>query len=98
MKSKNSAPLTRAEHAHMDRLRNLPCSVCDAPGPSYAHHISQGQHFTAVALCFDCHQGYNGIHGTKAFWKIRKIDEMGALNITTERLFYGVEKSYRKSF
>lgn len=41
MRSKNSAALTTSEKKHMERLRQLPCSVCDAPGPSYGHHIKQ---------------------------------------------------------
>jgi len=87
MKSKNSAPLTKAERDHMDQLRMLPCSVCDAPGPSFAHHIKQGHHFTAVALCGDCHQGsFNGIHGQKRAWIVRKLDELAALNITLKRM------------
>ena len=57
------------------------------PGPSAAHHIVQGQHFTTVALCDDCHQGSeNGWHGRKVMWRIMKLDELGALNITLGRL------------
>jgi len=87
MRTKNSAPLTRAEREHMNKLRNLPCSVCDAPGPSYAHHIEQGQHFTAVAVCESCHtSNFNGIHGQRRAWIVRKLDELSALNITLQRL------------
>lgn len=87
MKSKNSAPLTHAERAHMERLRMLPCSVCDAPGPSFAHHIQQGHHFTAVAVCESCHtSNFNGWHGQKRAWIVRKLDEIAALNITLKRL------------
>ena len=87
MRSKNSSPLTRAEKQHMDKLRNLPCSVCDAPGPSYAHHIEQGQHFTAVAVCESCHVSpFFGWHGQKRAWIVRKLSELDALNITLQRL------------
>lgn len=86
MRSKNSAALTTSEKKHMERLRQLPCSVCDAPGPSYGHHIKQWLHFTAVAVCYDCHQGRDGWHGTKALWRIMKLDEIAALNITLKRL------------
>jgi hypothetical protein len=78
--------LTARERAHLERVRRLQCSVCDAEGPSYAHHIEQGQQYTCVALCYDCHQGKHGWHGDKAFWKIRKMDELAALNETIERL------------
>lgn len=87
MKSKNSKAHTAAESAHMAEVKGLPCSVCDAPGPSDAHHIRQGCHFTTVALCRDCHMGsHNGWHGRKALWRIRHFDEMDALNITIGRL------------
>lgn len=78
--------LTAKERAHLGRVKEQPCSVCDAPGPSEAHHIEQGLQYTAVALCPECHRGHNGWHGTKAFWKIRKMDELKALNITIQRL------------
>lgn len=91
MRSKNSKPLTSAEHAHLEAVKWLPCSVCDAPSPSDAHHINQGQHFTAVALCKDCHQGSdNGWHGRKVMWRIMKMDELAALNVTLQRLGLGV--------
>jgi hypothetical protein len=78
--------LTAAQRKHLGRVKELPCSVCDAEGPSQAHHIKQGQQYTAIALCYECHQGCNGWHGTKAFWNIRKMDELAALNVTIERL------------
>lgn len=87
MRSKNSKPLTGEEKTHLERVKSLQCSVCDAPAPSAAHHIVQGDHYTTVALCHDCHQGSkNGWHGQKAIWRVYKIDELGALNITLRRL------------
>lgn len=71
----------------MARVKMLPCSVCDAPPPVEAHHIVQGQHFTTVAVCADCHSGaFNGWHGRKVMWLVKKLDELGALNITLGRL------------
>lgn len=90
--------LTAREREHLGRVKALPCSICDAPGPSHAHHIKQGSQFTAVALCPDCHMGYNGIHGTKAFWRIRKMDELDALDVTIRRLFDGRERLVGGSF
>ena len=87
MRSKNSRSLTVAEREHLGRVKSLPCSVCDAPPPSAAHHVKQGQHFSAVALCADCHQGsINGWHGQKAMWRVMKMDELDALAVTVERL------------
>ena len=80
--------LTAAEREHLSRVKELPCSVCDAPGPSDAHHVKQGLQYTCVALCKDCHQGsLMGWHGQKRAWAIRKMDELAALNVTIRRLF-----------
>lgn len=87
MRSPNQKPATRAERAHLARVKELPCSICDAPGPSEAHHLTQGQHFTCAALCSDCHRGsQNGWHGQKVMWRIRKMDELDALAVTLQRL------------
>ena len=86
MRSKNSKAHTAAESAHLAAVKALPCSLCDANPPSAAHHVNQGQHFTAIALCYECHQGRDGWHGTKVLWRIRKWDEWDALNVTIERL------------
>lgn len=81
---------TKSEHAHVEDVRSLPCSVCDASGPSAAHHIRQDDAYSCVALCQDCHQGpHNGIHGRRAIWKVKRMDEMDALIITFRRLLYG---------
>ena len=84
--------ISARERQHLANVKALACSVCDAPGPSEAHHLVQGQQFTAVALCPDCHRGYNGWHGTKAFWRIRKMDELDALDVTIRRLIDGCER------
>lgn len=82
---------TKLERAHVEQVKRLPCSVCDAPGPSHAHHIEQSLVFSCVALCFDCHQGpHNGIHGQRAIWKVKKMDELHALCVTFERLQGGM--------
>ena len=79
--------LNNRERAHLAKVKNLPCSVCDAPAPSEAHHIKQGQQYTAVALCADCHRGgFNGWHGQRRIWDVMKMDELAALNVTLERL------------
>ena len=87
MQSKNSKPLTERERAHLMKVRACPCSVCNAEPPSDAHHIKQGRHFCAVALCKECHQdGTLGWHGNRVAWRIAKMDELDALNRTLERL------------
>lgn len=86
VRTKNAKPINARESDHMAGVKSLPCSVCDAPAPSAAHHINQGQHYTTVALCWECHQGKQGWHGDKTLWRIRKMDELGALNVTLARL------------
>lgn len=79
--------LTDRQRAHIARVKQLPCSVCDAPGPSDAHHIAQSLQFCVVALCKDCHQGsFMGWHGQRRSWAIHKMGELDALNVTIERL------------
>jgi len=79
--------LTDRERKHLAKVKELPCSVCDSPGPSEAHHVKQGLQYTCVALCVDCHRGpLLGIHGRKMMWAIKKMDELAALNVTIERL------------
>ena len=80
--------LNKEERIHLALIKELPCSVCDAPGPSEAHHIKQGLQYTCVALCVDCHRGpVLGLHGQKRMWAIKKMDEMDALNVTLKNLF-----------
>jgi hypothetical protein len=85
----NSRPNT-AERAHLARVKALPCSVCDAPVGSEAHHIEQSNAWTCVALCPDCHRGpILGWHGQRRAWAIRKMDELKALAVTVRRLMEG---------
>jgi hypothetical protein len=79
--------LNPAERRHLAMVKALPCSVCDAPGPSEAHHIVQGLQYTCIALCPECHTGPRmGWHGQRFAWKIRKMEEIDALNVTIKRL------------
>ena len=88
MRSKTSKSISAAERVHVGRVKALPCSVCDEPGPSDAHHIKQGQHYTVVALCKSCHQGsLMGLHGQRRMRAIKKMDEVDALAVTVQRLF-----------
>ena len=80
--------MNKAEREHVGRVKALSCSVCDETGPSDAHHIKQGQHYTVVALCKSCHQGsLMGLHGQRRMWAIKKMDEVDALAVTVQRLF-----------
>ncbi len=78
--------LTDADRRHLARVKDLPCGVCGEPGPSEAHHIEQGLHYTCIPLCPECHRGSGGWHGTKALWRVRKLTELDVLNDTIRRL------------
>lgn len=79
--------LSTKDRLHLARVKGLPCSVCDAPAPSEAHHVKQGSQYLCVSLCQDCHRGsFNGLHGQRRMWAIKKMDEIDALAITVERL------------
>ncbi len=83
----NSKHLSARDKKHLHRIKEMPCAVCGAVGPSDAHHIVQGLHYLAIPLCKDCHQGSrNGIHGEKAMWNVMRLDEMRALNNTLAAL------------
>jgi hypothetical protein len=79
--------LNANERKHLAMVKELPCGVCEAPGPSEAHHIEQGLQFLCIPLCPDCHRGsFNGHHGQRRIWKVLKKDEMSVLNDTIRRL------------
>ena len=78
--------LSRRQREHICKVKEMPCSLCDMPGPSAAHHIEQSLHYCVVALCWECHQGTRGWHGDKTLWRLRKATELTALNVTIERL------------
>lgn len=92
MQSKNKKAPTVAEAAYIAHVANLPCSVCDQGGgdsaPSEVHEIEQGNWWLSIALCGGCHRGpINGLHGQRQMWKLKKLNEQGALAITIRRVF-----------
>ncbi len=89
MQSKNKAAMRAKEREHVSMVKEMDCGVCGASGPSDAHELNQGQWFTSIPLCKDCHQGsLNGWHGQRRIWKVLKKDELSVLNETIERMFY----------
>lgn len=87
-----NSKLSPKERAYLLEVKSLPCGVCGAAGPSDAHHIEQGLHYLCIPLCKDCHTGYNGWHGTKALWRIRKLDEQKVLNETIKEIVWNKER------
>ena len=76
----------KRERTYIERIKNLPCSVCGSPSPSEAHHIDQKCAWLCIPLCVECHRGNEGLHGTKALWRVYKLDELGALGKTIEMM------------
>jgi len=82
-----NSTFTKDERLWVGYVKEQPCSVCGALGPSDAHHIKQGKHYTCVALCKSCHQGSKmGWHGEKRAWAIAKMEELDALNETLRNI------------
>lgn len=95
MQSKNKKAMSASERAHVALIKDMACVLCDATAPSEAHEIKQGSWFLSVPLCPDCHRGQNGWHGTKAYWRIKKMDELDALAIAIKRI---MEKKHVNAF
>jgi hypothetical protein len=85
MRSKNSRPIDTAEREYLAWIKEQPCSCCGAPGPSEAHHLVQGDHFTTIPLCIPCHRGPKGLHGDQSLLLVRHKTEFGCLNETVRR-------------
>lgn len=85
MKSKNKPAMTAAERRHVDRVAQLSC-VVDNAEPVEIHEFEQGQWFTAVPLCAECHRGTHGWHGTRQRWTRARMDPLKAINETLRRL------------
>ena len=98
MHSKNKAKPTASERLHIARIKAISCIICDASAPSECHEINQGQWFTSMPLCADCHRGsLNGIHGQRRLWNVYKMDELSALNETIRKLSEGMPQETTRS-
>lgn len=78
---------------YLDRVRELPCFICQKPAPSSAHHIRAGMgksqkasDFLTIPLCHEHHQGRSGIHGDRSEMRLRKLTELDLLADTIRRL------------
>ncbi len=86
MRSKNKPAQTKVEAAHAERVSQLPCIVCQAPAPSEVHEPEQGLWLIAIPLCYACHRGPQGWHGTRLRWSLKKMTELKAINETHRKL------------
>lgn len=81
---------------HMGKVAQLGqeigCIVCGEVF-AHVHHVMEGRtpgrrsgDFTTIPLCYECHEGKHGIHGTRQRWTLHKDSELAALNRTLEAL------------
>lgn len=87
----------------MERVAAMPCVCCEMLGQSqdgktFVHHIREDQGasqraspYLTVPLCYECHQGKNGIHGDRALLKVLKISEIDLLAATISNLCKGLK-------
>ena len=79
-------------------VARLPCVLCEKLGQeqrarTHVRHIRSGQGlrqragaYLLCALCGECHQGPDGIHGTRALLRMAKCTELDLLDMTIERV------------
>lgn len=94
--------MTKAELKHKAKLADMACVICERlygqhPGGNVTlHHLrsggfGKGDYTTLFPLCFDHHQGANGIHtlGTKAWERKFGVSQQDLLALTIERANLG---------
>ena len=95
MRSKNSPRASAAEVAHLGRVKQLRCVCCyllerEQSHPTDVHHIRAGgearSHWLVIPLCWDCHQGQNGVEEKRTYLRILKVSEWGLLAIVMQWL------------
>lgn len=87
MRSKSKPAQTKAEREYVALLAQMPCVVCDDDGPVEVHEPEQGLWHASMPLCVPCHRGPEGWHGTRLRWKLRRMDELKAINKTVAGVF-----------
>lgn len=80
----------KAALEYMGLVKRLPCCVCGAHGPSYAHHcISDNtirDDLKTIPLCYPCHQGPNGIHAAKRTWEAANGKDYSFVGMTRRKV------------
>jgi len=75
---------------HMARVKGLSCICCGHPPPSAAHHVTGDgmprNDMRVLPLCYECHQGQNGYHNSKAAWVAKYGPDFGLLEIVESLL------------
>jgi len=91
MYSKNKPSQTAAERRHVAKLAALEwCCVCEDTGTMEIHEPEQGLWFASIPLCFQCHRGTDGWHGTRQRWYLRRVNLVQAIDKTYRALALAV--------
>lgn len=83
--------------AHLERVRSMPCVVCSTMGvvqrtETQAHHVESVRDglsdYATAALCYDHHQGPQGVHGLsrRAFEMRYKLTDIDLIALTIRGL------------
>lgn len=91
--------MTKAEAKHKAALADMACVICERlygqhPGGNVElHHLrsggwGKGSYTTLIPLCWNHHQGAEGIHtlGTKAWERHFDVSQQDLLNLVNERI------------
>lgn len=89
--------MSTAGQRHMQRVadfgRDNGCICCGEPF-AHLHHILEGRtpgcrsgDWTVIPVCEPCHTGHGGIHGSRQRWRLRKADELEALDRSLEAIY-----------
>lgn len=90
---------------HLDRVHSIQCVLCAKLGlvqrtPTTAHHVRTGQgasqradDMLSAALCQDCHQGPQGVHGDRSRLKLAGVTELALVGLTLRVLYVNPAKS-----
>ena len=77
---------TPAGKAHMAAVAKLACVICGAR-PVTVHHCISGRYgqrkapdTDTIPLCWNCHQGPDGVHADKAAWEAKHGPDTGFLD------------------
>lgn len=83
---------TKAAKAHMARVAALPCVLCGY-WPVEVHHCISGRYgqakasdFETIPLCYQCHQGPQGIHASKDAWEALNGPDTDFLPVVADML------------
>lgn len=87
-------PPNKYELEYMGLVKQLPCSTCDTPPPSIAHHPREGMgtsmragHHMVIPHCYECHMGAFSIHGSRDQFIRVHGSEMSRVNETIGKVF-----------